>query len=133
MNGPFSWMYHHIYADCQRWKLENVEGLPSDVYTIANQLKDLQGRTLYITADDPPKEKSALYLEEKQTPSGKISKTQLWRVFQDHNGSAANARIQNYTYKAYVMDAPSDGSKAVQLYAWDGNRHKNQLYYFDLN
>jgi len=32
-------MYHHIYADCQRWKLENVEGLPSDVYTIANQLK----------------------------------------------------------------------------------------------
>jgi len=62
------------HAEYQHWRLESVEELQSDVYAIANQEKDPQGRTLYITADDPPKETSALYLEEKQTPSGKISK-----------------------------------------------------------
>jgi len=109
-----------------------VEELPSDVYAIANQEKDPQGRTLYITANNPPTERSALQLQEEQMQSGQISKTQLWRLFPVDAGSAANMRVQNYTYKNYVMDAPSDSSRAVRLYALDSSRHKNQMYYFGL-
>ena len=116
----------------QCWKLESVEGLPSDVYAIANQKKDPQRRTLYITADDPPTEKSALHLPKEQMQSGQISKTQLWRLFLVDAGSAANMRVQNCMYKSYVMYAPSDSSQAVWLYAWDSSRHENQMYYFGL-
>jgi len=121
------------YVDCSVGSLKAcMERLASDVYAIANQKKDPQGRTLSITADDLPTKKSAHHLQEKLTQSGQIPKTQLWRLFPVDAGSAANMRVQNYTYKNYVMDAPSDSSRAVRLYALDSSRHKNQMYYFGL-
>jgi len=51
-----------------------MEQLPSDVYTIANQKKDPQGRTLSITANNLPTKKSAHHLQEKLTQSGQIPK-----------------------------------------------------------
>jgi len=63
------------YVDCSVGSLKAcMERLASDVYAIANQKKDPQGRTLSITADDLPTKKSAHHLQEKLTQSGQIPK-----------------------------------------------------------
>jgi len=101
--------------------------------------RDADGKTLYITAD--PQEKGLplclQMLGQSKIPVDRIiiPYTQLWRVFPTSDGdsdSGATARLQNYTYKSFVMDAPNDHSAPVQLFSWESNRHKNQLFHFDL-
>ena len=41
-------------------------------------------------------------------------------------------KVGKYRRPNYVMDAPSDSSQAVRLYALDSSRHKNQMHYFGL-